>query len=101
MTKTRSILLLVTLVMAFASLACRESTSPEPAAATETTEAATAKTSDAPQEVVYEPAYPEEVSTEDLTDDDAAQQESSHSQGDGEEHTHGEDQGNDDDGQNH
>jgi hypothetical protein len=42
----------------------------------------------APGEVALEPAYPEEVSTEGLTEEDRAQQQP-HRHGDGEVHTHG------------
>jgi len=57
------------------------------------TEAPTAETEppppDASSEVSYEPAYPEDVSSEGLSEDDVAQQET-HSHG-GEEHSHDED----------
>lgn len=48
-------------------------------------------TGSAEDEVAYEPAYPEEVSDEGLTEEDTAQQETAHSH-DGEgEHSHGPD----------
>ena len=39
-------------------------------------------------ETTYEPAYPDDVSSEGLTDSDTGQQEASHSHSDGDEHTH-------------
>lgn len=44
-------------------------------------------------QVAFEPAYPEEVSTEELSVDDVDQQETSHSHGDGAPHAHGDDGG--------
>lgn len=41
----------------------------------------------------FEPAYPAEVSTEGLEAKDTEQQKQPHRHGDGEEHTHGEDEG--------
>ena len=43
--------------------------------------------------VAFEPAYPAEVSAEGLSAQDAAQQETPHSHDGGEEHTHGEEKG--------
>ena len=40
-------------------------------------------------EVTYEPAYPEEVSEDGLSEDDKDQQEDTHSHGDGTTHSHG------------
>ena len=105
MTKTSSILVLTTLTLAIASLAC-DRTEPQeqppaaapPDAATATatstlvspegTDVPSSETPDAAEEVAYEPAYPDDVSAEELTEGDVAQQEAGHSHDDGEEHTH-------------
>jgi hypothetical protein len=42
--------------------------------------------------VAYEPAYPTEVSSEDLSESDVTQQETPHSHDGGEEHTHGDEE---------
>ena len=99
MTKTRSILILALFTVVIASLACKGN---EPAKTDETPTAATvpetktvepnATEGDAPEaseEVAYEPAYPDDVSTEGLSEEDQEQQEAQHSHGDGEEHSHG------------
>lgn len=50
-------------------------------------EASASTTGSAEDEVAYEPAYPEEVSSEGLTEEDTAQQEDTHSHGP-DSHTH-------------
>jgi hypothetical protein len=42
--------------------------------------------------VTYEPAYPEEVSAEALSDEDVSQQDAAHGHAEGAEHAHGDDQ---------
>ena len=59
-------------------------TAPEPTAASD--DSPTAETEPA---VEFEPAYPADVSSEELSEADVAQQET-HSHGDGEEHSHAE-----------
>lgn len=73
-------------LLALSTVACgggpaEESPTGEPADAAETA-----------SEVEYEPAYPEEVSDEELSEEDA-QQQATHAHGEGEEHAHGDDEG--------
>lgn len=84
---TRTMLLLSLLVLT--SLACQQPASEEtvhPAPAGTSDPNAAAETEPA---VEYEPAYPSDVSSEELSESDVAQQET-HSHGEGEEHSHGE-----------
>ena len=82
---------LVLSLLALISLACQKPASEK--ATTPTTVPAAASESEAPAEpgpaVEYEPAYPTDVSGEELSEGDVAQQEA-HSLGDGEEHAHAE-----------
>ncbi|HVS02932.1 MAG TPA: hypothetical protein VMT16_09190 [Thermoanaerobaculia bacterium] len=81
-----SILPLLLLAIGCRSEAPNESASEEPAA-TEAPSATATETPDA--DVAYEPAYPADVSAEGLSEEDAAQQQATHSHG-GEEHSHAE-----------
>lgn len=90
---TRTLIFILTLTLAFVVLACG---GPEPDVETDTAVMVEPDAVPAPDEVAYEPAYPEDVSTEELTAGDTAQQRT-HSHG-GEEHTHdgpGDDHGHD------
>ena len=64
--------------------------SPGPAPETEASE----------ESVTYVPAYPEDVSSEDLSEDDVEQQQSTHSHG-GDEHSHGDETHTHDDEEEH
>ena len=81
-------------------VACGAATTPEAEEAA--TETAPAGATDAA--VAYEPAYPDEVSDEGLSEEDVEQQEGEHTHGDGETHSHddegehGHDDGDHDDG---
>ena len=75
-------LLLLTVVLA----ACGSPEPNEPASAETSASEGTGVDAGA---TTYEPAYPAEVSAEGLTEEDIAQQEATHSHGDGEEHAHG------------
>ncbi len=79
-----------------------ESPAAEPAAAETPAEDATPPDATTPAgEVTYEPAYPADVSSEGLSEEDTAQQEGSeHSHG-GATHTHGEDESQADDEHEH
>ncbi|HUP45906.1 MAG TPA: hypothetical protein VM779_10385 [Thermoanaerobaculia bacterium] len=86
MSKSRFFVVATTVVLAIGAIGCGENAAEtEPATATETAPAAGTDTG----EVAFEPAYPEDVSTEQLTAEDKAQQET-HKHGDGEEHSHDE-----------
>jgi len=90
---TRIFLALSIFTLAFASLACQprdpdDRATSAPAAAT-SNGAGSSPTSEATEPAVeYDPAYPADVSGEGLTEGDLSQQESTHSHGDGEEHSH-------------
>lgn len=86
--KTSSVFVALALVLTL--VACAPGSKSEPqgeqsAPAVDTSEPVAAP---AAQEVTYEPAYPEEVSEEGLTDEDVEQQEAGHSHGPGADHTH-------------
>ena len=86
---TKTILLLSLLVLT--SLACQQPASDEtatPAPAPAATSEAHSATETEPA-VEYEPAYPTDVSSEELSESDVAQQET-HSHGEGKEHSHDE-----------
>ena len=102
---TRTALTRFIVVLAIGALcfACSPSPEPEPPPAApiateEATPEATEEATPAADEVAFEPAYPEDVSTEELTEADVAQQDADpggeHSHGDDADHTH--DDGNDD-----
>jgi len=87
-TKTGSTLAVLAFVLTL--IACAPSSKSEPAAE-QPVPAATSSEPIAPptaNEVTYEPAYPEEVTDEGLTDEDVKQQEVGHSHGPGADHTH-------------
>lgn len=102
-------------LLALLGLACGQPASDAPAPSTEEPPAAAADGAEAPagDEVTFEPAYPTDVSTEGLDDDDTAQQQShshgsdTHSHDDGEhshddgDHSHGEDEHSHGDGDEH
>jgi hypothetical protein len=81
---TRTLVVTLSLALALLALACggAEHDSAAPAADSETTAPASGETG----AVAYEPAYPDDVSTEELSAEDTAQQQT-HRHG-GEEHTH-------------
>ncbi len=94
------LLLLTTLAATFSS--CRPGESEPPSTpAPEQTEPTAAEPSPpaSSEEVAYEPAYPADVSSEGLSEEDVAQQEADHSHDGGEhshdggDHTHDEDDG--------
>ncbi len=58
----------------------------------ESPSSAPADAAEAATEVEYEPAYPEEVSDEGLSEEDVRHQ-ATHDHGEGEEHAHGDDEG--------
>lgn len=93
MTHTQTFLLLSTLLLGLGSTACGGDSGQEPSP-DPSTEAEAPAPEAGSEEVAYEPAFPEDVSAEGLSDEDVAQQES-HSHG-GEEHTHGEGEDHDD-----
>lgn len=68
-----------------------ERTADDPVAAETSGDAAGDAATDASEEVTYEPAYPEDVSPEGLSEEDAAQQQQVHSHG-GEPHAHDEEE---------
>lgn len=84
------------LALTLTSLACagEPPADSEPAAAPAAAESATPTEAGA---VTYEPAYPEEVSGEELAESDVAQQEAEHAHADGAEHSHGPDSDHDHD----
>lgn len=103
MTPKRILVPLSTLVLVLLTTGCRHGDRNEPPGAEEpvATEAP-ATTGEAAADppaadVTYEPAYPAEVSEEGLSEEDAAQQQTTHAHG-GEEHSHA-DEG--DDGHDH
>lgn len=93
---------LACILLALLSLACGPPASApdtedsEPPAAAATHDGSESNT---PAEVTFEPAYPTDVSTEELDADDTAQQQT-HSHGDGE-HSHGEGEHSHDDEHSH
>ena len=103
MTTTQSLLLSSILTFALISCQSSEPDASAPASQTVPAESIAAGSTDDPttpsDEVAYEPAYPAEVSSEDLSAEDVSQQETAHSHGDGEhshddgDHTHGEAEG--------
>ena len=87
-TRTGSILTVLSLVLTFVACAPSSKSEPQgeqPAPATESSEPVATPTV---EEVTYEPAYPQDVSDEVLTDEDVEQQEAGHSHGAGADHTH-------------
>lgn len=92
MTRFRTIPLAAVILLAGALAACAgEPPSPAADAPDASTQGASAVEE---PEVDYEPAYPEEVSSEDLSEADAAQQET-HSHDDGTTHSHGDEDADD------
>ncbi len=99
MTRTQSLLLSSMLTIAVVSCQSSEpEPPPAPAAEPNATGSAApdpvatdAPTPPASEEVAYEPAYPADVSSEGLSDEDEAQQKAGHSHGDAT-HSHGEDE---------
>lgn len=79
--------LLGTLALLLALTACQGSGEADAPTVDSNPAAVETETPDPENEVTYEPAYPEEVSEQGLSDTDVAQQET-HSHG-GEEHSHG------------
>ncbi len=79
-------------IAALLTAACQQQEPPTEAPSTPDAQAVQepTPTDEAPQ-VVFEPAYPEEVSSEALNQDDVTQQTTSHSHGD-DEHSHGPDE---------
>lgn len=76
-------------IVALTSLACQQpADDATDAPASEPT--ASDSSSEAEPAVEYEPAYPTDVSSEELSQDDVAQQEATHSHDGGEEHSHDE-----------
>ena len=99
MTRTRIVLLLSIPSLVVLSVGCQNGESEQPSAAEEPAAAEAAagpeETGEAGTEpqatgVTYEPAYPTDVSDEGLSEEDAAQQQTTHSHDGGEEHAHGE-----------
>lgn len=92
MTRFRTIPLVAVILLAGALAACAG----EPASpATDTSDAPSQGAGAAEEpEVEYEPAFPEEVSSEGLSEADAAQQET-HGHDDGTTHTHGDEDADD------
>ena len=84
MTRTRFFALAVLTILVIGAAGCGESP-----AVTDTAPAAATPPAASTDTVAFEPAYPEEVSTEQLSAEDKAQQET-HQHGDGEEHPHDE-----------
>lgn len=92
MTKTSLILSL----LALTSLACQQPASEETTAPTPEPSAAVSDSSPAAETesaVEYEPAYPTDVSAQELSEDDVAQQATTHAHDGGEEHAHEGDHG--------
>lgn len=92
MTTAHRSLALVFLALAFTGLACGSAEAPPPDAAAPPSDPPPPAAEAGAGGVTYEPAYPEEVSSEGLSEGDVAQQEASHSQGADEEHSHGGDE---------
>lgn len=98
MTPKHTLVHLSTLLLVLLATSCRNGDRSEPSAAEEPAAAeapATAgeATADSPAaDVSYEPAYPADVSEEGLSEEDAAQQQTTHAHG-GEEHSHAEEDG--------
>lgn len=87
MTKTQIFLLLSTLTIALVSTACQRGETEEQTPEAESPAAESTVVPDAAADVAFEPAYPADVSTEVLSEEDEDQQEAGHSHG-GEEHSH-------------
>lgn len=87
-TKTLSSCVVLSLVLTLG--ACGPSPKSEPQAEQQvpTVDSSDEATAPIQEEVAYEPAYPEEVTNEGLTEEDQAQQEAGHSHGPGADHTH-------------
>lgn len=91
-----SIALALALVIGLAACGSKASEGHDAAALDTESPAAKAGTPEVPEaetpeaEVTFEPAYPEEVSEEGLSETDTDQQKEEHSHGDGAPHTHGE-----------
>ncbi|MCH9648141.1 MAG: hypothetical protein K0U98_07880 [Deltaproteobacteria bacterium] len=94
----KSYFLLSILSFALLSMACQQGsydapnpgeTAPSPTAESSTTKAPGMDSeAGSAEEVKYEPAYPADVSTEELSEEDVAQQETQHSHDGGEMHSH-------------
>lgn len=92
MTKTALILSLLALTfLACQQPASEETTTPAPEPAAAASDSSPAVETEAGVE--YEPAYPTDVSAEELSEDDVAQQETTHAHDGGEEHAHEGDHG--------
>lgn len=90
LTKTMVSFAIFTLALIFAACAPSPISEPQVEQPTPVTESdQQVEPSTAVEEVSYEPAYPEDVSEEGLTEEDVEQQEAGHSHGSGtEDHTH-------------
>ncbi|MEE8525023.1 MAG: hypothetical protein V3T72_13895 [Thermoanaerobaculia bacterium] len=93
MTRIQTFLLLSTLTIVLVSTACQRGEIEELTPEAESTAAESTVVPDAAADVAYEPAYPADVSTEDLSEEDEDQQEAGHPHGDGDHddasHPHG------------
>ena len=88
LTKTAATLAVPTLALTLMACAPSQKSEPQgeqPVSAAESSEQVAPSTA---EEVTYEPAYPQDVSDEALTDEDVEQQEAGHSHGPGADHTH-------------
>ena len=87
--KTAATLAVPTLALTLMACAPSQKSEPQgeqPVSAAESSEQVTSSTAE--EEVSYEPAYPQDVSDEALTDEDVELQEAGHSHGPGADHTH-------------